>query len=359
MDVAGLGAAPEARGQSTETAMTKAAPTIVNRTLRRLPNASYRRKEYLTEKKINRLIAARWAGILMSTMLACIVGSVAAVTSEIRSAPIVRGVILEGEIEGGDFEKLRSEIILRGGIYSIYLASPGGNLAEAMKIGRLVRALKLETVVPAGYPVNSREKRIAELNLKEPKNYMCASACFFVFVAGVSRRADGDGSDPILGIHRPYLSANDLKALNVDQALTMATRTRTIVERYLREMDIPAKYADQMFSISKDELKWITGDEFDDNFNGFIPGLKDWIDARCDKRTDLEKQTQEKLRHQHSPATASESAILRGISMKDNSLMCGIELRYQLARYAYDQVLVAGRLIEFGHPIIPSVPAPR
>src|SRR5258708_34061529 len=36
--------------------MTTPAPTTVNRTLRRLPNATYRVREYLTEKEVDRLI---------------------------------------------------------------------------------------------------------------------------------------------------------------------------------------------------------------------------------------------------------------------------------------------------------------
>src|SRR5215813_9155239 len=38
--------------------MTDATSTIVNRTLRRLPNAAYRPREYLTEQEVERLIGA-------------------------------------------------------------------------------------------------------------------------------------------------------------------------------------------------------------------------------------------------------------------------------------------------------------
>ena len=34
--------------------MTDTSPTIVNRTLKRLPNATYRPREYLTEKEVDR-----------------------------------------------------------------------------------------------------------------------------------------------------------------------------------------------------------------------------------------------------------------------------------------------------------------
>ena len=38
--------------------MTDTAPTTENRTLRRLPNSTYRPREYLTEKEVDRLIEA-------------------------------------------------------------------------------------------------------------------------------------------------------------------------------------------------------------------------------------------------------------------------------------------------------------
>src|SRR5215510_15522794 len=38
--------------------MTDALPTTANRTLRRLPNAAYRQREYLTDAEVERLIEA-------------------------------------------------------------------------------------------------------------------------------------------------------------------------------------------------------------------------------------------------------------------------------------------------------------
>lgn len=38
--------------------MSDAAPSVANRTLRRLPNAAYRQREYLTETEVERLIEA-------------------------------------------------------------------------------------------------------------------------------------------------------------------------------------------------------------------------------------------------------------------------------------------------------------
>ena len=95
---------------------------------------------------------------------------------------------------------LRSETIASSRRRS-YLASPDGDLAEAMKIGLLVRVLNLSTVVP-GKPLTNQafESAAAEHGLANPKaDYKCASASFFIFVAGVHRSHDDHGP-ALLGI---------------------------------------------------------------------------------------------------------------------------------------------------------------
>jgi hypothetical protein len=150
------------------------------------------------------------------------------------------GFVLEGNIEPGDYDKLRSVLgemrvnqfyLGSPSANNFYLASPGGDLGEAMKIGRLVRALKLHTIVPSRWSdPRTLEVTVAERKLKNPKtNYMCASACFFIFVAGIERTADSPFGDAILGIHRPYLSASDLRTQSGDQAITSANQVRTTV----------------------------------------------------------------------------------------------------------------------------------
>jgi hypothetical protein len=128
-------------------------------------------------------------------------------------------------------------------------------------------------------------------------NYMCARACFFVFVAGVHRIVDLSGFDEaILGIHRPFLTGNDLRGLSANEAIASANQLRTVVENYLKEMNVPAKYADLMFSVPKDQVRWIGSADFESDLEGFIPELKDWMDAHCDKRTDVEKAIWEELK---------------------------------------------------------------
>jgi hypothetical protein len=241
--------------------------------------------------------AASCAHLHAADIRADIIGTPIVSRSGVKLGP--RSVIVEGKIEAGDYDKLRSIYGERGQsefslglpeVDVLSLASPGGDLAEAMKIGRLVRPLKLITNVPSRIGLHSTLGMANEHKLKNPQaNYMCASACFFIFVAGVKRTDDAWSGNPILGVHRPYLSDSDLRMLSGDQAIASTDRLRTAIENYLKEMGVPAKYAGMMFAVPKDEVQWIGAADFTNDLEGIIPELKDWVAARCDKRTDVEK----------------------------------------------------------------------
>ena len=178
-------------------------------------------------------------------------------------------------------------------------------------------------------------------NLKDfSSDYRCASACFFVFVAGIERAVDPSMFGAILGIHRPYFSEADLKAATSDEAIASTTRTRAVVESYLKEMGVPAKYADEMFSISKNDIRWISNDEVQADFDGFIPELKDWVDARCDKRSDAEKYLWTHLQGKsYNEMTPAERVTMQKFFENyPQQLQCESELQSELADQAYTKL---------------------
>ena len=225
--------------------------------------------------------------------LACVLWSGTVSAAEIRTDPAsyggAAGAVLEGAIRAGDFDRFKNFILERGNAFQIYLASPGGDLAEAMKIGLLVRLLKLSTVVP-GKPLTNQafESAAVEHGLTNPRaDYQCSSACFFIFVAGVHRSHDDHGP-ALLGIHRPSLTSDSLKRLSTDQAIAANGQARKVVENYLKAMGVPAKYSEMMYS-EPGQIRWIRNNDFEADLDGFIPQLRDWVDARCDKQNDIEK----------------------------------------------------------------------
>ncbi len=255
------------------------------------------------------------------------------------------GIILEGTIVSGDYDKLRKLVeencfakYYNACAHEIYLASPGGSLAEAMKIGRLVRALRLGTQVPVEGSTDLLQSFVAALKLKDAKaNYMCASACFFVSVAGIER--EPTVGKVILGIHRPYMSDSDLKTLSASQAITSAAQVRTIVETYLKEMSVPAKYADLMFSIPKDQVRWLDKADFQADFSGIIPELKDWMNAKCDNETDVDKRLWKMFNTKAARGetfTAAEEVVRQTLGQKlEQKIDCEIQVKGKLREDAW------------------------
>ena len=115
-------------------------------------------------------------------------------------------------------------------------------------------------------------------------------------------------------MHRPFLTDNELRSLTGDQALASGNQLRIVVENYLKEMNVPQKYTELMFSVPRESIQWINTVEIEADLEGFIPELRDWIKAQCDKRTDVEKTPEEALkgksRVRMTPAEKSLSDML-------------------------------------------------
>lgn len=104
---------------------------------------------------------------------------------DIRTNP--NGVLfVNGAFSAGDANRI-IQVLEQQDTFLVVLASPGGVVEEAFSVADAIRERGLETYVPYG----------AE----------CNSACFFPFMAGERRLADGD-----LSVHRPAAADPDATA---------------------------------------------------------------------------------------------------------------------------------------------------
>ena len=208
--------------------------------------------------------------------MAC-AGATAARAASVTLHPGGNLVVLEGRIEVGDFDKvlkLSREATPTG----IYLASPGGNLAEAIRIGALVRRLAWETRSAEGpdVPAEFRAGVAASYGVRDPARHnMCASACFFIFVGGIYR----DGHR--LAIHQPFMAPAELERIPADEAARRANNVRAVVEVYLHRMGVPLRYVQEMYDVPKERLRWLTDDEIAADFHGFIAEVRPWVETQC------------------------------------------------------------------------------
>ncbi|WP_462379556.1 COG3904 family protein [Pseudomonas sp. Marseille-QA0892] len=134
-----------------------------------------------------------------------------------------------GSISGDDYEQLSEEMALKDLSNTSFkvavLNSTGGEVYEAMKIGRLLRRERFDTTVPQGGA--------------------CQSACVYLLAAGIGKAVYG-----LVGIHRPYFSVSP----NGDAGASLK-RVKAISADYFDEMNVPTRLADDMYSIQPSDMK--------------------------------------------------------------------------------------------------------
>lgn len=209
-------------------------------------------------------------------LLACSFGA-HSLAASVTLHPSGNLVVFEGRIDAGDFDKV-DKLAREAAPTGIYLASPGGNLVEAMRIGALVRRLAWETksAEGPGVPLNLRNSVATAYGVRDPaRNNLCTSACFFIFVSGIYR--DGHA----IGIHRPFMAPGELERLPVDDVSKVTDKVRIVVEVFLQRMGVPSRYVDEMYRVPGEQMRWLTDDEIEADFRGFIPQVREWVKTQC------------------------------------------------------------------------------
>lgn len=260
--------------------------------------------------------------------------------------PVDKGfaIVIEGRIDKGDYEKvLDIARKLCPKVSEIFLASPGGNLSEAIKIGHLVRELRLKATAPTDFgptfkgsdPVLESMMKDVEFKIygiRDRKNFVCASSCFFVYAGGIFRAGE------IVGIHRPYLSDEDYARMGGNEAIDKSKSVGSLVKNYLKEMGIASRISESMFAIQKDSVRWLTREEIRE-LNGFIPELDDWINSKCGVETEIEKAARKGLPHTPSLNwTPQERKLDRELRQKDlDRVNCRDDLLQQMRSEALEK----------------------
>jgi len=145
-----------------------------------------------------------------------------------------------GAITPGISENFAAEIGKRGDyIKTVVLNSPGGSVADAMAMGRLIRERKFATEVGAGK--------------------YCASSCPLVFAGGVERRS---GDKAVIGVHQ-VAALSSPAAIVVRDEMGVAQNISARCQRYLGDMGVNLQVwvhametpHDKLFVFKPEELK--------------------------------------------------------------------------------------------------------
>jgi hypothetical protein len=124
-------------------------------------------------------------------------------------------------------------------IKTVVLNSPGGSVAEALEMGRLIREKRFATEVEAGK--------------------YCVSSCPLVFAGGVDRRADDKAT---IGVHQVTAVRSAANGPPRDE-MSVAQNISARCQRYLGDMGVSLQVwvhametpHDRLFVFRPDELK--------------------------------------------------------------------------------------------------------
>lgn len=127
---------------------------------------------------------------------------------------------------------------------TVVFHSPGGNVAGAMEMGRLIRRSKLDTRAVATLPPVSAGSSV--------RSAVCASACALAFLGGVRRQVEPGAR---LGVHQFALAAGG----NVGDSATQGTMVR--LAGYITEMGVDRRLLDIASLVPNDKMHWLTRDQ--------------------------------------------------------------------------------------------------
>ena len=187
------------------------------------------------------------------------------------------GITIEGAIAPGDYQKLVDLVLSNRGAHTVWLASAGGNLSEALRMGRAIRSLGFAVSVP----FSTAEPLVT---LKNPANNTCSSSCFLLYAAGVSRRG------LVLGLHRPSLPADEYFSLGLDGSVAAHRVIREAVTGYLEEMGVPSKYTSVMLSTNASDMVWLSSQDIHNDLDGVIAEYAERFRESCPRRTASENE---------------------------------------------------------------------
>jgi hypothetical protein len=230
-----------------------------------------------------------------------------------------------GAIKQGDYEKVRA-LYRRNHpfMHSFILASPGGDVAEAMKIGRLFRKYLIHVIAPM---------RIKERNYEffflpvlpgdEPEcgvdhnECTCASACALIWFGAVGRFGS-------VGLHRPRIDDPSFKALGPKDAAAIYGRVLNSIRQYMDEMEAPKPLIEAMVATGSADIKWVA----DHDGLKRPPSLAEWEDANCGTLSEGEAKLLSDLTDKkRSTLTRQEQSVRDQLEKRSRTVdLCKIEL---------------------------------
>jgi hypothetical protein len=184
---------------------------------------------------------------------------------------------VEGDIVPGDTEKLHTKLLDYYFIYGpairyVDLRSKGGDVDEAMKMGAMIRRLRLGTSTPNIFD----GKDLDPDYVVDKENNVCASACFLVYAGGIEHQGY------YLSLHRPYISKIDAERLSDIEHEASEKKAMDDVRKYLQDMEINQFFIDKMMSNNSQDSYTVTiSDGLQYHLDAIVPSIEEIVLAKC------------------------------------------------------------------------------
>jgi hypothetical protein len=190
----------------------------------------------------------------------------AAQVSASHAAPAVEvRVFLSGAITQADVDSATvMEGLLKSGRQNIsgnivWLSGDGGEIDAAMELGRVLRRLRVFTVVA--------------------KNEHCLSACMLAFMGGERRSVAGR-----LGIHRPYFPFTEL----TPDRMGRFRHLQRVLKRYIEELDFPDSLYEAVMLVPPESMHILMPEDLKRFYlEGISPSSEDMVNAAASTRLNL------------------------------------------------------------------------
>jgi ATP-dependent protease ClpP protease subunit len=139
---------------------------------------------------------------------------------------------------------------------TVWLASDGGDIDAAMDLGRLLRKLRVFTLIG--------------------KDDQCLSACVFAFMGGERRSVTGR-----LGIHRPFLPVTQ----DTPDRTARYRHLETTLKDFIAELDFPASLYEAVMAVPPDSMQMVDPADLRRFYlEGISPLSEDKVDADSARR---------------------------------------------------------------------------
>jgi hypothetical protein len=169
-----------------------------------------------------------------------------------------------GPIEEGDLQEIVAILKDQDYMPGLAISSSGGDVVEAMQIGRFLRDSRLDITVT--------------------ENADCVGACFLIVVGATGRYLQSP-----VGIHRVYVDSGRHTSPASAQAEQTIARLGTSVREYLYEMKVPEDVIADVMSTKPGDESYLSPAEFRLRMGQHSPEFEEWRVASCGEMTDDEK----------------------------------------------------------------------